>query len=81
MHRVQNLNKLDDLNYRSILGMADLNIGFATRMNTKLFAPILGIGKKYQAIIEMMEFENDRRWRFALRKGCNVFWTYFGAGA
>lgn len=59
LDKVQNLNKLDDLNYRSILGMADLNIGFATSMNTKLFAPILGIGKKYHAIIEMMEFEND----------------------
>ena len=59
LHRVQNLNMLDDLNYRSILGMADLNIGFATSMNTKLFAPIVGIGKKYQAIIEMIEFEND----------------------
>lgn len=59
LEKVQNLNKLDDLNYRSILGMADLNIGFATGMNTKLFVPIVGIGKKYQAIIEMMEFEND----------------------
>lgn len=40
LEKVQNLNKLDDL-----------NIGFATGMNTKLFVPIDGIGKKYQAII------------------------------
>lgn len=59
LEKVQNLNKLEDLNYKSILGMADLNVDFATSMNTKLFAPILGIGKKYQAIIEMREFEND----------------------
>lgn len=59
LEKVQNLNKLEDLNYKSILGMADLNIGFAASMNTKLFAPILGLGKKYQAIIEMREFEND----------------------
>ena len=59
LEKVQNLNNLEDLNYRLIFGMADLNVDFATSMNTKLFAPILRIGKKYQAIIEMREFEND----------------------
>ena len=56
LEKVQNLNKLEELNYRSILGMADLNIGFAASMNTKLFAPILGLGKRYQAIIEIMHW-------------------------
>lgn len=50
LDRVQNLSKLDDLNYRSILGMADLNIGFATSMNTKLFSPIVGLERNIKRL-------------------------------
>ena len=59
VEKTQMMTRLDDLNYKSILSLADLNIGFASSMNTKLYSPIIKGGSKNNAIAEMMEFEND----------------------
>lgn len=59
VEKTQTMTRLDDLNYKSILSLADLNIGFASSMNTKLYSPIIKGGSKNNAINEMMEFEND----------------------
>lgn len=59
VEKTQMMTRLDDLNYKSLLSLADLNIGFASSMNTKLYSPIIKGGSKNNAITEMMEFEND----------------------
>lgn len=59
LNQVQNFYNLKDLNYKLVMGLSELNINFASNMHVGTFSPLLSFGKKYRAIEDMKEFEND----------------------
>lgn len=59
LNQIQYFYNLKELNYKMLIGLAELNTDFASKMQVGVFEPIFPIGKKYNAITNMKEFEID----------------------
>lgn len=59
LDQVQYFYNLKELNYKLVMGLSELNLNFASGMQVGAFAPLVTVGKKYNAIQDMKEFEND----------------------
>lgn len=59
LNQIQYFYNLKELNYKMLIGLAELNTSFVSGMQIGLYEPMFPIGKKYNAINEMKDFEND----------------------
>lgn len=59
LNQIQHVYSFNELNYKMIVGLAELNIDFASGMQVSMFEPIFSIGKKCNAIEDMKEFGDD----------------------
>lgn len=59
LNQIQYFYNLKELNYKMIIGLAELNTSFASGMQIGLYEPMFPAGKKNNAINDMKEFEND----------------------
>lgn len=59
LNQIQYFYGLKELNYKMLIGLAELNTSFASSMQLGTYEPLFPIGKKHYAIKDMRQFEKD----------------------
>lgn len=59
LEQIQYFYNLKDLNYKLVMGLSELNLNFVSSMQVGAFTPLFTGGKKYNAIQDIKDFEND----------------------